>query len=284
MTPSRGNTDADRGYIIPIGGAVSKRKEPTILEKFVKLCGGDRAIITVIPTATKLEDNGEFFTSLFTEMGASDVFSIDIKKRSDCSREDYLSNLRKSTGVFISGGNQLRLSTIFGGTPVAKVIRKLNADGVHVAGTSAGAAIMPEHMISGGRSGSTPTPRSVSLSPGLGLTNSIVIDQHFRQRNRLGRLLAAIAYSPFLTGVGIDENTAIFIDHDNTFSVEGSGAVTVVDPSKMNATSVSTAARNDAINITDIRLHILASGSKYNLNTHTATVFDSDLVTQTFNK
>ena len=164
-------------------------------------------------------------------------------------------------------------------TPVAKLIRRLNADGVHVAGTSAGAAIMPEHMISGGHSGSTPTPRSVSLSPGLGLTNSIVIDQHFRQRNRLGRLLAAIAYSPFLTGVGIDENTAIFIEPDNTFSVKGSGAVTVVDPSKMNATSVSTAARNDAINITDIRLHILASGSKYDLNTHTAMVMDSGMDT-----
>jgi len=276
MTPSRGNTDADRGFIIPIGGAVSKRKNPIILEKFVKLCGGDKAVITVIPTATKLEENGEIFTNLFTEMGASDVFSIDIKKRSDCSNENYLSKLMKSTGVFISGGNQLRLSTILGGTPVAKAIRRLNADGVHIAGTSAGAAIMPEHMISGGRSGGTPTPKSVSLSPGLGLTNSVVIDQHFRQRDRLGRLLAAIAYSPFLTGVGIDENTAIFIDPDNTFSVEGSGAVTIVDPSKMNATSASTAGRNDAINITDITLHILASGSNYDLNSHTALVMDSD--------
>ena len=276
MTPSRGNTDAVRGFIIPIGGAVSKRKNPIILEKFVKLCGGDKAVITVIPTATKLEENGEIFTNLFTEMGASDVFSIDIKKRSDCSNENYLSKLMKSTGVFISGGNQLRLSTILGGTPVAKAIRRLNADGVHIAGTSAGAAIMPEHMISGGRSGGTPTPKSVSLSPGLGLTNSVVIDQHFRQRDRLGRLLAAIAYSPFLTGVGIDENTAIFIDPDNTFSVEGSGAVTIVDPSKMNATSASTAGRNDAINITDITLHILASGSNYDLNSHTALVMDSD--------
>ena len=159
---------------------------------------------------------------------------------------------------------------------MAKAIRRLNADGVHIAGTSAGAAIMPEHMISGGRSGGTPTPKSVSLSPGLGLTNSVVIDQHFRQRDRLGRLLAAIAYSPFLTGVGIDENTAIFIDPDNTFSEEGSGAVTIVDPSKMNATSASTAGRNDAINITDITLHILASGSNYDLNSHTALVMDSD--------
>ena len=276
MTPSRGNTDADRGFIIPIGGAVSKRKNPIILEKFVKLCGGDKAVITVIPTATKLEENGEIFTNLFTEMGASDVFSIDIKKRSDCSNEIYLSRLMKSTGVFISGGNQLRLSTFLGGTPVAKAIRRLNADGVHIAGTSAGAAIMPEHMISGGRSGGTPTPKSVSLSPGLGLTNSVVIDQHFRQRDRLGRLLAAIAYSPFLTGVGIDENTAIFIDPDNTFSVEGSGAVTIVDPSKMNATSASTSGRNDAINITDIKLHILASGSNYDLNSHTAMVMDFD--------
>jgi cyanophycinase len=284
MTPSRGQTDAKRGYIVPIGGAVKKRSNPIILEKFIDICGGRNSVIAVIPTATKEEENGRIYTELFSEMGADKVYSLNINKRTDCSRDDYLSQLEDSTGIFISGGNQLRLSTIIGGTPVAKLIRRLNADGAHIAGTSAGAAIMPEHMISGGRSGSTPTPRSVSLSPGLGLTNSIVIDQHFRQRNRLGRLLAAIAYSPFLTGIGIDENTAAFIDPNDTFTVFGSGAVTVVDPSEMKATSASMADHSEAISISNVKLHVLAAGSTYNLNTHTAKVIDSDFVTLSLNK
>ena len=284
MTPSRGQTNAERGFIIPIGGAVRKRRNPVILEQFLEICGGNNAVIAVIPTATKVEENGKVYSELFSAMGASKVICLNINKRTDCNRDDYLSQIEESTGIFISGGNQLRLSTILGGTPIAKLIRRLNADGVHIAGTSAGAAIIAEHMISGGRNGSTPTPRSVSLTPGLGLTNSIVIDQHFRQRDRLGRILAAIAYSPFLTGIGIDENTAAFIAPNNTFTVFGSGAVTVVDPSEMKATSASIADPGDAISITNVKLHVLAAGSTYNLNTHTAKILDSDFVTLSVNK
>lgn len=249
MTPSRGTIGIKRGYIIPIGGAEKKRRDPVILEKFHKLSGGKNAIIIVIPTATKVEENGQRYVEIFTDMGAKTVHCLNITNRKDCNREDYLSRLKEATGIFITGGNQLRLSTILGGTPVAKLIRRLNADGVHVAGTSAGAAIMPEHMISGGRAGSTPTPRSVSMSPGLGLTNSVVVDQHFRQRDRLGRILAAIAYSPFLTGIGIDENTSIFINPENVFEVVGHGGVTVVDPSEVQFSNMSESVRNEPISL-----------------------------------
>ncbi|MBC8345609.1 MAG: cyanophycinase [Candidatus Marinimicrobia bacterium] len=269
MAPSKGTSGIDRGYIIPIGGAERKRRDPVILEKFVEISGGKNATIVVIPTATKVEENGQRYVDVFTDMGVGKVHCLNITHRRDCNRDDYLSNLEEATGIFITGGNQLRLSTILGGTPIAQLIRRLNADGVHVAGTSAGAAIMPEHMISGGRSGSTPTPRSVSLSPGLGLTNSIVVDQHFRQRDRLGRILAAIAYSPFLTGVGIDENTAIFINPNNSFEVVGRGGVTVVDPSGVQFSNMGESARNEPISITGVKLHILTHGDSYDLKTHT---------------
>ena len=255
-----------------IEGILEYGGNPIILEKFVELCGGKKAVIPVIATATKEPDVGAEYVQLFSEMGAKKVPFLDIQTRADCQKDEILSQFNEATGIFMTGGNQLRLSTIIGGTPVAQLIRKMNADGLHFAGTSAGAAIIPEHMIAGGRSGSTPTPRSVSLSPGLGLTNSVVIDQHFRQRNRLGRLLSAVAYNPFLIGIGIDEDTAIFIDYKNIFEVAGSGAVTVVDPSNIQHSSMSTARRGDAINIVDVKLHILADGAKYNLHSKEAII------------
>ena len=272
MAPSRGNKNVKRGCIVPIGGAVSKRKNPVILQNLVDECGGENAVIPIIGTATKVQEIGEQYVKLFKKMGAKKVSIVNIQKRSDCLKEESLSKFLKATGIFITGGNQLRLSTILGGTPVAQLIRRLNADGVHIAGTSAGAAILSEHMISGGRSGETPTPRSVSLTPGLGLTNSVVIDQHFRQRDRLGRLLAAVAYNPFLIGIGIDEDTAVFIKHDHTFEVVGSGAVTVVDPSHIKHSTMSIARGSDAVNLVDIKLHVLAEGASYNLDTKEATV------------
>src|SRR5690606_31167736 len=143
--------------------------------------------------------------------------------------QNRLDAIEDATGVFFTGGNQLRLSTLLGGTPVAKLVRILNARGVTVGGTSAGASILSEHMIAFGREGSSPTAGSVRLAPGLGLTNRFVIDQHFRQRDRLGRLVAALAYNPFAIGIGLDEDTAAFIGPDDTLEVEGSGSVTIVD-------------------------------------------------------
>ena len=127
---------------------------------------------------------------------------IPIEDRDHCYQDDILETLEKATGIFITGGNQLRLSTILGGTPVARAIRRLNADGVHMAGTSAGAAIISEHMIAGGRGGPSPRESGVVLAPGLGLTNRVIIDQHFNKRGRLGRLLAALSFNPFVCGLG----------------------------------------------------------------------------------
>ena len=264
--PSPDINGQKRGYVIPIGGAEEKINNPEILEKFVELCGGKDADICIVPTASQLEDTGERYQKLFTDLGAGNTHWLPISERSDAKKEEYVAQLENCTGIFITGGNQLRLSTILGGTPIAQSIRKLNAQGVHVAGTSAGAAIVSQHMITGGNTGIVPTEDGVNLAPGMGLINTIVVDQHFNERNRLSRLLSAVSYNPFLLGLGLDEDTAAFIDGDNEFTVVGSGAITVIDPSDIEHSSMAEARRGDALSLLNLKMHILASGSRYQIN------------------
>ena len=191
-------------------------------------------------------------------------------EREDCSDSEHLAYIEQADGVFMTGGNQLRLSTTLGGTDVAQLIRRRNAAGMHVAGTSAGAAFMPEHMIAGGIEGSTPTPNSVTLAPGLGLTNNFIIDQHFRQRDRLGRLLTALAYNPFAMGIGLDEDTAAFIQPGDSFEVVGSGGITLLDPTDLSYSSMDKARRNEPVSLLGIKLHILISGGRFDITTRSA--------------
>jgi cyanophycinase len=172
--------------------------------------------------------------------------------------------------VFFTGGNQLRLSTLLGGTSVARAVRQLNAAGVPVAGTSAGAAFISEHMIAFGDEGSTPIAGSVRLAPGLGLTNRFIIDQHFRQRDRLGRLLTALAYNPFAVGIGLDEDTAAFISPENTVDVEGSGGITVVDAAEVRFSSMDSVTEGRPVCLLGVKLHILTKGATFNLATREA--------------
>lgn len=259
-----------RGYIIPVGGAEEKVGNQQILKRFVRLAGGKDGRIAVIPTASQLADTGERYVGIFRELGLRKCEVLDFETRTDCENPELLEKLDKATGIFLTGGNQLRLSTTLGGTPVAKALRRLNAAGVHVAGTSAGAAFLSEHMIAFGEEGSTPHAGDVTLSPGLGLTNRVVIDQHFRQRDRLGRLLTALAYNPFAVGMGLDEDTAAFIGPDDTMEVVGAGAVTIVDPSEVDYSSMDQAEKGDPVCLIGIRLHILTRGAGYDLHTRTA--------------
>lgn len=270
MCPSKVADGETRGWIVPIGGAEDKESRRRILKRFVQLCGGRDARIAVIPTASKLADTGERYEELFDRLEVGQVDSLDFESRADGEREDFLAVLRQCTGVFITGGNQLRLSTIIGGTAAAKLIRERNADGVPVGGTSAGASILSEHMIAFGGEGGSPRADSVHLAPGFGLTNRFIIDQHFRQRDRLGRLTAALAYNPFAIGIGLDEDTAAFISPDDTLEVEGSGAVTVVDAHDLQFSSMAHADEDDPVCMLGLGVHILIAGATFNLHTRRA--------------
>ena len=253
-----------RGFIIPIGGAEDKMQDMAILSRFFDLSGGKKSKIAIIPTASSLQDTGDRYKNIFQDMGGEAVV-LFIRDREDAGREDYLQELEDATGIFMTGGNQLRLSTILGGTSVATSIRRANAKGVHVAGTSAGAAFMSEHMIAFGSEGSTPIAGKVTLAPGLGLTNRVIVDQHFRQRDRLGRLMTSLAYNPFVQGIGLDEDTAAFIGSDNIIRVVGAGALTIVDVSDLEYSSMAYAGEGDPIELIGVRLHVLASGARYSL-------------------
>ncbi len=259
-----------RGWIIPIGGAENKENDRHILERFVRVSGGRDADIVVIPTASRLNETGPRYEKLFGDLGAARVTSMDFDTRRDCHEPGRLRRLEEATGIFFTGGNQLRISTLLGGTPVAKLIRIRNANGVTVGGTSAGASILSEHMIAFGDEGSSVISGSVRLAPGLGLTNRFIIDQHFRQRDRLGRLLTALAYNPFAVGIGLDEDTAAFIGPDETVEVEGSGGVTIVDASDVSFSSMDSVSEGQPVCLLGLKLHILVAGATFNLHTRVA--------------
>ena len=260
----------DRGFIIPIGGAEEKIRDPEILKRFAEIAGGGDARIAIIPTASQLDETGARYEKIFRDFGVRSVQVLPFESRSDCRREDWLGELREATGVFLTGGNQLRLSTTLGGTEVTQIIRDENAVGMHVAGTSAGAAFLAEHMIAFGDAGRTPRADMVQMSPGLGLTNEVVIDQHFRQRSRLGRLLAALSYNPRLIGLGLDEDTAAFLGPDDVFEVAGSGAITILDATDMEHSSMDAVDREAAVSVIGVHMHVLAAGGTFDLQTRRA--------------
>jgi cyanophycinase len=262
--------EGERGFIIPIGGAEDKVSARSILKRFTKLAGGHKARIVVIPTASQLDDTGRRYKDIFEDVGARKVTVLDLKTRDDADAEDAVEAIQTCDGVFLTGGNQLRLSTILGGTDVARAIRRANARGAHVAGTSAGAAFISEHMICYGKEGGTPIAGGATLGPGLGLTNRFIVDQHFTQRDRLGRLLSALAFNPFAVGLGLDEDTAAFIGPDNKLEVIGSGGVTVLDTANVEHSSMASASEGAPVAMIGIKLHILTAHATYDLPSRTA--------------
>jgi len=266
VSPAKVQDGAMRGWIVPVGGAEEKEGRAEILRRFVTVSGGDNARIAVIPTASQLESTGRRYEEIFRELGAREVSVLPYKTRADTERQDWLELLEASTGVFLTGGAQLRISTVLGGTAVAKTLRRLNASGVTVGGTSAGAAILSEHMIAFGAEGASPKAGMATLCPGFGMTNRVIIDQHFRQRDRLGRLLSALAYNPFAVGIGLDEDTAAFIDPDDRIHVVGAGAITVVDTAQLEHSSMALAEQGEALCMLGIRVHVLPAGATFDLH------------------
>jgi len=269
MSPAKVHPDKKRGYIVPIGGAEDKEGDSEILRRFLEVSGGKKARVVIIPTASSVEETGRKYEKLFKKLGAQEARSLPINTRAEAAKEEWLSYVEESDAVFITGGNQLRLSTILGGTPMAKAIRRANARGGSVGGTSAGAAILSEHMIAHGAEGTTPKVGMVTLAPGFGLTNRVIIDQHFRQRDRLGRLLTALAYNPFAVGLGLDEDTAAFIDGAK-LTVVGKGAITLVDVAELEHSSLAETQEGKPVSLTNVRLHVLVHGGTYDLETRRA--------------
>lgn len=255
-----------------IGGAEDKLRRRTILTDFVAASGGEQARIAVIPTASSLgQEVVEVYDALFRKLGAADVVAVRPESREDAHDPALVARLEAATGIFMTGGNQLKLSALVCGTPLADAIRAAHQRGVVVAGTSAGASIQSSHMVAFGGPGATPKQRMTQVAAGLGLLDSTVIDQHFDQRNRYGRLLMIVAQSPQLLGIGVDEDTAAVVEHvdgHDVMQVVGRGAVTVLDPSRI-VTNAYDASRSTTLLASGVVLHVLPDGSRFDLTTRT---------------
>jgi cyanophycinase len=248
---------SSRGWLIPIGG---RMEDPAIVNRFIELCGPDCRIV-VIPTASNQAETGTWYQHVLRKHGARCVEVLRLQRRGDTVAPEQLEAVRGANGVFFTGGNQLKLAMHIVGTPLAAVLRERFAHGLHVAGTSAGASFLSAHMIAFGQEGAVPHAGMVITCGGLGLTDRYIIDQHFRERDRLGRLLTAVAYNPFLVGLGVDENTAVFISPDDELEVVGEGTVTIVDAAELDTTHVLEAMPGTKIELPGMKVLQRRSGA-----------------------
>ncbi|MBE9192202.1 cyanophycinase [Gloeocapsopsis crepidinum LEGE 06123] len=256
-----------KGQLVIIGGAEDKEGECTILREFVRRAGGTKARIVIMTAATELpREVGENYIRIFERLGAEDVRIVDTESREDASSSTALEAIDKATGIFFTGGDQSRITDILKDTEIDTRIHKRFQAGLVVGGTSAGAAVMPDVMIVEGDSETNPRMEIVDLGPGMGFLPEVVIDQHFSQRGRLGRLIAALAQQPAVLGFGIDENTAMIVSNDQ-FEVVGAGSVTVVDDSNITHSNVDEILKDEALAVCGAKLHILPHGYKFDLKT-----------------
>lgn len=247
------------------GGAEDRVGKASLLRQFVKLSGGRRSRLVLVPSASSFQDEVvASYAAVFTRLGAPAVQVVNPADRTEAHDPDLVALVDDATGIFISGGSQLRLSQIFPGTPVGDAIHRAHDRGCVVGGTSAGASIMSDYMISMGDEGVTPRQRGSQVSAGLGLLRGVVVDQHFDQRARYGRLMSVIAPSPHLLGIGIDENTAIIVTDRREFEVRGAGAVFVVD-CRSARTDAPDARAGAPVLVSGATVHSLPAGSTFDL-------------------
>lgn len=254
--------------IMVIGGAEDKIHGREILTSFFNRSGGSDARIAVIPSASREPAIiGDRYRTIFTEMGAKGIEILDLQERSQCDDLLMQQYVKDCTGVFMTGGDQLRLCSILGDTPLMHIVRQRAQQGqITLAGTSAGAAVMGHYMIAGGGSGESPNRSLVDMTTGLGLIPELVVDQHFHNRNRMARLMSAVAAHPDRIGIGIDEDTCALFEGDGILRVIGKGVVTILDPGEMTHTNVLQVGATDPISMGNLRLHLLCYGDRYDLH------------------
>ena len=248
-----------------IGGAEDKMRDRVILNRFTALAGGAEGVVVVISTASSFGfEAGERYREVLTGLGIGTVRPLHAMTRQQANDESFAHQLHDATGIFLTGGNQLRLSSTIGGTLLAEAVLERFRAGAVVAGTSAGASAMSSHMIAFGASGGTPKHRMAALAAGLGVLPSVIVDQHFQQRNRYGRLLSVIAQNPSLLGLGVDEDTAGVVGPDGVMEVIGRGSVTIVDGAGAETDAWDVHGHRPVM-ISGVILHALPAGYRFDL-------------------
>jgi cyanophycinase len=265
--------------LLIIGGAEDKEEDCHILREFVRRAGSTKANIVIMTAATELpRDVGENYIRVFERLGAENIRIVDTETRDDASSSTALEAIAKATGIFFTGGDQARITSILKDTEIDTAIHKRFSEGVVIAGTSAGAAVMPDKMIVEGDSQTNPRMEIVEMGPGLGFLPGVVIDQHFSQRGRLGRLISALIQEPAVLGFGIDENTAMVVT-DSQIEVIGQGSVTIVDESEATYNNMGEILKDEPLAICGAKLHILPHGYKFDLKTRHPILNDGSIPT-----
>jgi cyanophycinase len=277
--------DFPKGFLVSVGGAEDKGTdlekgviernrlnffELGILRNIISLIEGhDNATVEVITTASSIpEEVWETYRDSFQKLGCSNLGHLNIRNREDALKPEYLERVRKCNCVMFSGGNQLRLSSIFGGTELLDIIReRYNNEHFVVAGTSAGAMAMSNTMIYEGSADLAHLKGEVKITTGLGFIHNVIIDSHFNKRGRFNRLAQAVAAYPGAIGIGLGEDTGVIISEGHELKAIGSGGVTIIDGKFIDYNNIADVDIGKPISIENITVHLMSGGDVYDLKT-----------------
>ena len=258
-------TATQKGPLVAIGGAEDKASETSILRRVVSLAAMDDPVVGVITTASSIPD--EVFAgyqAAFEKLGAAEILDIHIRDRKDAASETFVDMIRRADVIFISGGDQMRLTNIFGGSVALAAIRARHGEGAVVAGTSAGAACQSRTMVYGGPADDALRKGAVKMSAGFGLVEGVIIDTHFLERGRFSRLMEVGTTNPEYLGVGLGEDAAVLFDGD-LIRAFGPGHVILVDSSRITGSNVFDLADGEAVSVQNVIMHALVDGYGYSL-------------------
>ncbi|MGH4140903.1 cyanophycinase [Clostridium sp.] len=252
--------------LIIIGGAEDKKGDKKILKEVSLHINLENHLLVIVTVATELPvEVGNDYTNIFHELGIVNIRVLDVRNRADALKTENVELIEKASLVFFTGGDQLKITSILGGTPLYKSMKRRHLENCVFVGTSAGASVMSDVMIVTGLDDESPKKCTLKMAPGLGLITGVIIDQHFAQRGRVGRLLVGVAENPEVLGIGIDEDTAIIVNKDNILRVVGSGAVYIIDGSNISNTNVSEQYQNNILSIFNVKMHVLKDGNRFDL-------------------
>lgn len=259
--------DELQGNLIIIGGAEDKKGEKNILKYLCNNINKEDDLILIVTVASKVpHELGSEYKNVFGELGVKRIGTLNINKREDAYDDMNIKLLESADIVFFTGGDQLRITSLLGGTKLYSKIMEKFSEGCIFAGTSAGASVMSDTMIISGEDEESPKKCTLKMAPGFGLIKGAIIDQHFSQRGRIGRILVAVAENPQSLGIGIDEDTAIVVNNKGEINVIGSGAVYIFDGSGISHSNISEQYPDEIFSIYDLKLHILINGDGFNIN------------------
>lgn len=267
-------TNDSRGTLIAIGGHEDKERERVILSAVAERLNGGRLIVATI-ASEEPSDYIEAYREAFGALGVNDIDELYVEHRAQSEDTKLRDVIAGAAGLFFTGGDQNRIMSHIGGTPLEAEVHALYARGGVIAGTSAGASVQSEVMMVKGSGAESYRVGDMEMAPGLGLVSGVIIDQHFAERGRIGRLLGPVAVNPHLLGLGIDEDTAIIVT-GNHFTVIGSGGVTVVDAERVTRSNIDEAREGCVLSVHDVMMHVLSTGDRFDLANRRPEAIDGD--------